>query len=236
LLSGEKMSSEDIPATTLVRDNFYSDADWQAVQEANVSMGGEADAVQIEIGRRFVFENIKIIPQDWRRELLDLTVGSHDPKLQTELNEIAPVKVFNLSITSDELINATHDRMAEAFNPAGGEWQRGYMPRTVMVFLNDEPGLSEQQQNEAAAIEAKAALGEYWNAIEGTIDMKKVEGASENALMGSPQQVLQQIKERFHPHDRLMLWFDFYNHDSERVMRNMRAFAEKIIPQVNNGG
>jgi alkanesulfonate monooxygenase SsuD/methylene tetrahydromethanopterin reductase-like flavin-dependent oxidoreductase (luciferase family) len=63
-----------------------------------------------------------------------------------------------------------------------------------------------------------------------------VEGASENALMGSPQQVLQQIKERFHPHDRLMLWFDFYNHDSARVMRNMRAFAEKIIPQVNNGG
>jgi alkanesulfonate monooxygenase SsuD/methylene tetrahydromethanopterin reductase-like flavin-dependent oxidoreductase (luciferase family) len=101
--------------------------------------------------------------------------------------------------------------------------------------LNDEPGLSEQEQNEAAAIEAKAALGEYWNAIEGTIDMKKVEGASENALMGSPQQVLQQIKERFHPQDRLMLWFDFYNHDSARVMRNMRAFAEKIIPQVNNG-
>jgi alkanesulfonate monooxygenase SsuD/methylene tetrahydromethanopterin reductase-like flavin-dependent oxidoreductase (luciferase family) len=235
LLNGEKISSEDIPATTLARDNFYSDADWQAVQKANVSMGGEADAVQIEIGRRFVFENIKIIPQDWRRELLDLTVGSHDPKLQTELNEIAPVKVFNLSITSDELINATHERMAEAFNPAGGEWQRGYMPRTVMVFLNDEPGLSEQQQNEAAAIEAKAALGEYWNAIEGTIDMKKVEGASENALMGSPQQVLQQIKERFHPQDRLMLWFDFYNHDSARVMRNMRAFAEKIIPQVNNG-
>ena len=65
--------------------------------------------------------------------------------------------------------------------------------------------------------------------------MKKVEGASENALMGSPQQVLQQIKERFHPQDRLMLWFDFYNHDSARVMRNMRAFAEKIIPQVNNG-
>jgi hypothetical protein len=63
-----------------------------------------------------------------------------------------------------------------------------------------------------------------------------VEGASENALMGSPQQVLQQIKERFHPQDRLMLWFDFYNHDSARVMRNMRAFAEKIIPQVNNGG
>ncbi|MDE0585902.1 MAG: luciferase [Planctomycetota bacterium] len=236
LLSGETISSDDIPVTTLAREHFFSDEAWQAVQKANASIGGETDAVQIEIGRRFVFEKVKIIPQHWRRDLLDLTVGSHDPKLQTELNEIAPVKVFNLSITADELINATHQRMSKAFNPAGGEWQRGYMPRTVMVFLNDEQGLSEQQQNEAAAVEAKAALGEYWNAIEGTIDLKKVEGASENALIGSPQQVLQQIKERFHHQDRLMLWFDFYNHDSARVMRNMRAFAEKIIPQVNNGG
>ncbi|MBC8368484.1 MAG: hypothetical protein H8E25_00650 [Planctomycetes bacterium] len=54
--------------------------------------------------------------------------------------------------------------------------------------------------------------------------------------MGFRAQVLEQLIERFPPQDRLMLWFDFYNHDSARVMRNMRAFAEKIIPQVNNGG
>ena len=234
LLNGEALSSEEIPAATMTRENFRSEEDWLAVQQANASIGADADADMIKVEPRFVFEEIKIIPQQWRRELLDLIVGSHDPKLQAELNEIAPVKVFNLSITADELIDATHQRMTQAFNPAGGEWQRGYMPRTVMVFLNAEPDLSEQQQNEAAAVEAKAALSEYWNALEGTIDLKKVEGATENALIGSPQQVRQQVEERFHPQDRLMLWFDFYNHDGARVMRNMQAFAEQIIPQVNN--
>ena len=38
--------------------------------------------------------------------------------------------------------------------------------------------------------------------------------------------------ERFHPDDRLMLWFDFFNHDSERVIANMRAFMERVAPRV----
>ena len=63
----------------------------------------------------------------------------------------------------------------------------------------------------------------------------KVEGATENALLGSPSQIASQILKRYDAGDRLMLWFDFYNHDNERVMRNMRAFAEKVIPLVNNG-
>ena len=46
------------------------------------------------------------------------------------------------------------------------------------------------------------------------------------------QSVAQQIRERFHPEDRLMLWFDFFNHDNERVMRNMRAFQERVMPLV----
>ncbi len=235
LLKGETISSQDIPPTILQRENFRSDEDWQQVLVAHQSMGGRADDVQIGVDGRFVFEQIKIIPQHWRRELLDLTVGSHDPKLQAELNELAPVKVVNLSITSNDLIDATHQRMAQSFHADGGDWQRSYMPRTVMVFLNAEDGLTEQQQNETAAVEAEAALSEYWNALEGTIDSKKVEGATENALIGSPQQIVQQIKQRFNSEDRLMLWFDFYNHDSARVMRNMTAFAEQIIPAVNDG-
>jgi hypothetical protein len=44
--------------------------------------------------------------------------------------------------------------------------------------------------------------------------------------------VLAQAKERFHPEDRLMLWFDFNNHDNERVQRNMRAFMEGVAPRL----
>jgi len=33
----------------------------------------------------------------------------------------------------------------------------------------------------------------------------------------------------------LMCWFDFFNHDSERVQRNMEAFMTKVAPAVNGG-
>jgi hypothetical protein len=32
-----------------------------------------------------------------------------------------------------------------------------------------------------------------------------------------------------------MCWFDFFNHDSERVKRNMTAFMTKVAPRVNGG-
>ena len=44
-----------------------------------------------------------------------------------------------------------------------------------MVFLNDEPGLSEEERNIAALEEARAALSTYWSALEGTIDPGKIE-------------------------------------------------------------
>ena len=32
-----------------------------------------------------------------------------------------------------------------------------------------------------------------------------------------------------------MCWFDFFNHDSERVMRDMTAFMTKVVPKINEG-
>ena len=74
-----------------------------------------------------------------------MILGSHDPKLQVEINEIRPVKVFNLSITPPELIEATLERMAKYYHSDGGPWQRNYMPRTLMVFVYDEPNLSDSE-------------------------------------------------------------------------------------------
>jgi hypothetical protein len=36
------------------------------------------------------------------------------------------------------------------------------------------------------------------------------------------------MRQRFDAEDRLMLWFDFNNHDSKRVMRNMSDFMERV--------
>ena len=98
--------------------------------------------------------------------------------------------------------------------------------------VNAEEGLTSEQQSEAAKTEAKAALGAYWNALEGTIDPSKVENAAQNALIGNVGEVTQQILERFHPEDRIMAWFDFFNHDSNRVCRDMTAYMEQVVPGV----
>ncbi len=227
LLRGDTLASEDVTAPAVSRADFRTTEDWQKAQNlANVH--GES----IALDRRFVFEVLKIVPQDWRRALVQPVIGSHDPALQEFVNTLAPVHVFNLSITKPAIIEDTHRRMQRAFHPSGGVWKRSYMPRTLMVFVNDEPGLAPESRREAAQREAKAALGAYWSALEGTLDPRKVADAADNAVIGNVDDVALQLSERFHPEDRLMLWFDFFNHDSARVVRNMEAFVAKVIPRV----
>ena len=234
LLRGGVVNSESTYSTVLTRSNFRSDEDWQRVQEAAVEFEGlDALPNEVPIPKRYVFEDLKIVPNTFRRDLLELVAGTHDPRAQTFLNSFLPVKVFNLSITKPEVIESTHERMAGVFHQDGGEWQRRDMPRTSFVFLNAEPGLTPEEQSEAANREAKAALGAYWNALEGTIDPSKVSNAANNALIGNAQEVAQQIMERFHPDDRIMAWFDFFNHDSDRVCRDMTAYMEQVVPLVD---
>ncbi|MEK9651623.1 MAG: hypothetical protein VW102_05430 [Poseidonia sp.] len=235
LLRGDVINSTQIRSTVLSRANFRSDEDWHAVQEAAVEFEG-LDHVpdEIEIPSRYVFEDLKIVPSHFRRELLGLVAGTHDPNAQTFVNSILPVKVFNLSITSPEVIDATHQRMAEVFHPDGGAWKRSDMPRTSFVFLNAEEGLTAEEQSQAAHQEAQTALSAYWNALEGTIDPEKVNRAANNALIGNVEEVAAQMVDRFHSEDRIMAWFDFFNHDSDRVCRNMTAYMERVVPLVED--
>ena len=233
LLRGDVINSDMIRDTVLTRSNFRSDEDWEAVQAAAVEFEGLSERPEeIHIPSRYVFEDLKIVPSNFRKELLRLVAGTHDPKAQTFVNTILPVKVFNLSITSPEVIDATHARMAEVYHPEGGTWQRSDMPRTSFVFLNAEEGLTPEEQSAAAKQEAEAALSAYWNALEGTIDPDKVNRAANNALIGNVEEVAQQMVQRFHPEDRIMAWFDFFNHDSDRVCRNMTAYMQQVAPRV----
>ncbi|MBE46002.1 MAG: luciferase [Euryarchaeota archaeon] len=236
LLNGEVISSDMISPTILERDNFRSEEDWRVIQErAVLEHGLDVPPDSVEFGNRYVFEQIKTIPQDWNRELLNLVLGSHDKELQISVNKFRPVQVFNLSITPPAIIEETHQRMGENYHPDGGIWKRSMMPRTVMVFLNDEEGLTGEEQNVAAKEEARSALSTYWNALEGTIDPEKINKATDNAVIGNVESVAKQIVERFDSNDRLMCWFDFFNHDSNRVIRNMEAFMTKVAPRVNGG-
>ena len=234
LLSGEVIDSSMIRRTVLSRSNFRSDGDWDNVQKAAMKLlGMNSMPDSISIPRRYDFESIATIPKEWRRDLLNLVIGSHDPALQIEVNKWRPVQVFNLSITPPDVIEETHKRMSANYHKDGGEWRRSMMPRTVMVFVNDEPGLTDEQKSIMAKQESKSSISTYWSALEGTIDPGKVEKAVNNAVIGNPEEVAIQLKQRYHPDDRIMCWFDFFNHDSERVMRNMEAFMTKVVPIVN---
>ena len=223
-----------IRETVLSRSNFRSDGDWDNVQKAAMKLlGMNSMPDSISIPRRYDFESIATIPKEWRRDLLNLVIGSHDPALQIEVNKWRPVQVFNLSITPPDVIEETHKRMSANYHKDGGEWRRSMMPRTVMVFVNDEPGLTDEQKSIMAKQESKSSISTYWSALEGTIDPGKVEKAVNNAVIGNPEEVAIQLKQRYHPDDRIMCWFDFFNHDSERVMRDMEAFMTKVVPIVN---
>ena len=218
LLQGETLNSSMIAARPLRRPDFRSDPDWQRVLEAH---GQNVD--EVPLAPRWVFPNLKIIPQESRMDLLRLSIGSHDPATQIFANTIMPVGVFNLSITPGDEIEKTNERMRQHYHPAGGPWQRRLMPRTVLVFINDDA--------EQAKEEARAALSNYWRALEGTLDEEKVRRATNNALVGDAERIVKQMEERFDAEDRLMLWFDFNNHDSKRVMKNMSDFMQRVAPR-----
>ena len=191
LVRGDTICSDDIRKTILTRANFRSDEDWQSVQTVN---GNNSE--EIEITRRYEFEEIKSVPQEWDRSRVNMIIGSHEPTLQEHVNTFMPVQVFNLSITQPEVIESTHERMKTAYM---GQWERRMMPRTVMVFLNEEEGLSEVEKTAAAQLESEGALSSYWAALEGTLDPAKVSKAANNAVIGNATEVAAQIRERFHP-------------------------------------
>lgn len=219
LLKGEKISRADVPIYSLEEKDFRKKEEWELVYKL-------AQRDRIEIAPYFNFERVGVIPFDAPLELLQLTIGTHDPEAQRLANSILPVGVFNLSITPPEVIEATHERMRGQYHRAGGPWRRDLMPRTAMVFLDET--------TEKAKKAAEKAWATYWKAMEGTIDSRKVEQAVSNTLAGDADELARQIKAKYHKDDRLMLWFDFNNHDNEFIKKSMTEFKKKVVPLLES--
>ncbi len=228
-MRGDVFSSADVGPTRLTRSDMRSDEDWDKVLQAF----GKTDATEIPLPNRWTFARTGVVPKDVSLEKLQLYVGSHDPKIQDFANSILPCGVMNLSITPSDEIERTHTRMPATYNPAGGPWTRSLMPRTVLVFLDATPGLNPAQQSARAHEKARKALNTYWQALEGTLDPERIERAVDNAIVGNAMECAAQLKERFHPDDRLLLWFDFFNHNNDEVLTTMRDFKRFVVPLVN---
>ncbi|MFN7823896.1 MAG: LLM class flavin-dependent oxidoreductase [Pseudobdellovibrionaceae bacterium] len=225
-LRGDHFSSQDLKTQNLTRKDFRSEEAWMKVQRLS------QDQELIPLDCHWQFGKVGVIPFEAPLKNLKLTIGSHDPEIQIFANQFLPTGVFNLSITPPAVIEETHLRLQKAYHQAGGPWKREYMPRTVMLFIDDTPGLSPAAQSEKAKLTAEKAWRNYWTAMENTLDPQKVAQAVGNTIAGNPIEVLEQIRGKYHPEDRLMLWFDFNNHDNESISRSMKAFMEKIAPQL----
>lgn len=230
-LKGEKFASKDVSVQTLRASDFREAAQWAKVQEADTLESGRTRD-EIPLVCHWTFDKVGVIPFEAPLENLRLTLGSHDPAVQIAANQILPVGVFNLSITPEKVIEETHARMREHFHKDGGPWRRDLMPRTVLLFLDETPGLSPEERSQRAKAQAKRAWENYWKAMEKTLDPAKVESAVSNTIAGNASEVAAQIKAKYHPEDRLMLWFDFNNHDNEAVKASMRVFTEQVIPKL----
>lgn len=232
LLNGECFSVQDVSPIELERQHFRTEADWENVVKTFINeneVGGQVDRIPVQ--SFWDFEKVGVIPFDAPLQYLNLTIGAHWAEAHEVANKYRPCGVFNLSITPPEVIEATHERMKSVYNKEGGDWNRSLMPRTVLVFVSDDPALSIEANDAKARQMAQKANEAYWTAIQGTIDPVKLAMAVDNALAGHPETIAQQIKERFHPDDRLMLWFDFNNHNNEKVCDAMSTFMTKVAPQ-----
>lgn len=232
-LKGEVLSSNEVRKKSISKADFRTDTDWQKVEAIYKEQYGTSAPDEIYIEPTWQFDKVGVIPLDSSMDKLRLTIGSHDSKVQHLANEFMPVGVFNLSITPAGEIEETHQRMIKHYHKDGGPWKRTYMPRTVLVFLDADKGGAEER-NRRAKEQGEKALSNYWKAVEGTLDQKKVQNAVNNALTGDPEAVARQIKERFHEEDRLMLWFDFNNHDNKSVKKSMSLFVEEVVPLLKN--
>jgi len=219
-LRGDIFSANDVHPKVLKRSLFRTDDDWSRVLKAY----GRTDVDAVEIASFWEFDQVGVIPFEAPLDHLRLTIGAHDAATQELANQFMPVGVFNLSITPAHVIEDTHRRMTKAFHPRGGDWTRAHMPRTLMVFPDRDEKRARQQ--------AERTLATYWQAMEGTVDPFKVAAAVENALVGTPAMIIEQMRARLHKEDRLMLWFDLNNHDNEAVSRAMRLYMEEVAPHV----
>lgn len=219
LIKGESIASSDVTRHALLPEDFRSNAEWEKV----VSLFGQA-VDEIPLAAFWDFEKLGLIPANVSLENLILTLGSHDVAAQKLANSIYPVGVFNLSITPPAIIEETHRRMNQVYHPLGGGWRRELMPRTAMVFLD-----STTSKAKAAAEQAWVT---YWKAMEGTIDAKKVEQAVENTLAGDVNELTVAIQAKYHPDDRLMLWFDFNNHNNDQIKESMSEFMSRVAPRL----
>ncbi len=230
LSRGETLGSKDVGAQRITRTLFRDDQSFTKAQEALAGLDVRLCPVEgLAYKARWSFEPLALVPDlagAFGAPELNFILGSSCPLARETGMKFADLDVFNLSFTPPKAINAIHQEMTERCAGRGKPWNRARLPRTVLVFIDQDPAI--------AARRASAAFDTYIEAMRGTAQVPDKAMLMERALIGDSAAVRRQLTpddpHGFHSDDRLMLWFEFNQSDNAAVVAQMRQFAEDVMP------
>lgn len=223
LSNGETIGSEDVARHRISRALFRDDAAFAKASAAVPALAADG----VPYAPRWAFEPLKLVPElDAQTTAPQFVLGSSDPLARDHGLKFADLDIFNLSFTPPDVIDRTHAEMFQRYAALGRVWGRGRMPRTVLVFIDDDPRKAEER--------ASRCFDTYIEAMRGTAAFPPKETLMARALVGDAAMIRAQLSpddpHGFKPDDRLMLWFEFNQTDGAAVVRQMRRFADAVLP------
>jgi len=233
LSNAETIASTELSRRTITRELFSNDAAWErALREVHGQV--ELTGGGIPYRERWTFEPLRLVPDLPRADLarhVRFVLGSSDPLALDQAFQLDDIDIFNLSFTPPEQIDATHARMQARCAGVGRTWHRSRMPRTVLVFVDEDPKRAEER--------ASKALDVYLAAMEGTVAAPEKQRLLSRALVGDAAMVREQLSpdnpRGIHPDDRLMLWFEYGQADSSAILQQMHYFANHVMAHCPGG-
>jgi len=216
LIKGERLSSDKTQEWSLKP---------QEITDSNVRQKYSKDYI---ISKRWKFEELSLVPQLQQKKFLEFYLGSHDPLAWDWGNQFWDLNLFNLSFTPPEALESIHRDLEAKSKQLGRVWSRDRLPRTVLVFIDPD--------RKKAYELADQVLGTYVEAMRGTAQVPKKEILLERALVGDPSEIREQMDPKgsrgLHPHDRLMLWFEFNQADHSAIKSQMKLFMQEVAGKI----
>jgi len=229
LSNDEILCSNDITKRRIDRSMFKDDETWEL---AKTKLGLKNDN-SWEYKPRYEFDKLKLVPDFPSSELfknLTFVLGSGDPLARETALKHGDLDVFNLSFTPPDVLTKMHSDLDKEYTKAGKSWSRQRMPRTVLVFIDND--------SKVATKNAEHCFDTYIEAMRGTVKMPPREYLMDRALIGTPEEIIEQLApdsvKGFDTNDRLMLWFEFNQSDNEAILNQMKLFAENVIPKYRD--
>ena len=232
LSAGEAISSRDVSRQTINRSSFRLEEDFTRAKLAAKELGIQFGANGVEYKPRWDFDYMQLVPhmtkEHWS-DTMNFVLGSHDPNAREVGLKWDDMDIFNLSFTPPEKLDLVHQEMFKRYEAAGRKWHRSRMPRTVLVFIDNNSSRAWEK--------ASSCFDTYIEAMRGTVQLPPKEELMARALIGDPSEIREQLapggSRGVHEDDRLMLWFEFNQTDNESIKGQMQLFSEEVMGRVS---